>query len=275
VIAADGVLSFTALKAGLRRRVLDAGDMALGVKALLEMPKDVIDDRFGLVRDQGLSNEFVGCTGGVRGGGFLYTNYDSVSVGLVLHIGSLRDSGKTPYDLMNVFLEQPQMAKLVRGGRLLEYSAHVIPEGGYDMIPSLSGDGILVTGDAAGFCYATGLNLEGINLAAHSGVLAAHTVLEAREANDYSARALKGYEQRLKGSFVLKDLKTFRHAPKMLHIDRLYDEYPEILCDVMERVYRIDGSPKESVSKLFLRMAKDKVGTGTLARDAWTAWRAV
>jgi electron transfer flavoprotein-quinone oxidoreductase len=143
------------------------------------------------------------------------------------------------------------------------------------MIPSLSGDGILVTGDAAGFCYATGLNLEGINLAADSGVLAAQTVLEAREAQDYSARALKGYEQRLKGSFVLKDLKTFRHAPKMLHIDRLYDEYPEILCDVMESVYRIDGTPKQSVSKLFLRMAKDKVGTGTLARDAWTAWRAV
>ncbi|MBI5018256.1 MAG: FAD-dependent monooxygenase [Deltaproteobacteria bacterium] len=275
VIAADGVLSFTALKAGLRKRTFDPGEMAVGVKALLEMPKDVIDDRFGLVRDQGLSNEFVGCTGGVRGGGFLYTNYDSVSVGLVVHIGSLRDSGKTPYDLMNEFVTQPQMAKLLRGARLLEYSAHVIPEGGYDMIPGLVGDGILVTGDAAGFCYATGLNLEGINLAAHSGVLAAQAALEAREAKDYSARVLKGYERRLKESFVLKDLKTFRHAPKMLHIDRLYVEYPEIFCDVMERVYRIDGTPKESVSSLFLRLAKEKVGAGSLAKDAWTAWRAV
>lgn len=275
VIAADGALSFTALKAGLRKRTFDPGEMAVGVKALLEMPKAVIDDRFGLVRDQGLSNEFVGCTGGVRGGGFLYTNYDSVSLGLVLHIGSLRDSGKTPYDLLNAFAEQPQMAKLLRGGRMVEYSAHVIPEGGYDMIPTLAGDGILVTGDAAGFCYATGLNLEGINLAAHSGVLAAQTALEARAQKDYSVRALKGYESRLRSSFVLKDLKTFRHAPKMLHIDRLYGEYPEILCEVMERVYRIDATPKESVSKLFWKIAREKVGAGSLVSDAWTAWRAV
>ncbi|MHB8765872.1 MAG: FAD-dependent oxidoreductase, partial [Deferrisomatales bacterium] len=131
VIAADGVLSFTALKAGLRRPRFSPDDMAVGVKALLDLPKEVIDDRFGLVRDQGMSNEFVGCTGGVRGGGFLYTNYDSVSVGLVLHLGSLRDSGKTPYDLLNAFLQHPRLAKLLRGGRLAEYSAHVIPEGGY------------------------------------------------------------------------------------------------------------------------------------------------
>jgi electron transfer flavoprotein-quinone oxidoreductase len=275
VIAADGVLSFTALKAGLRQRAFDPGQMAVGVKALLAMPKEVIDDRFGLVRDQGLSNEFVGCTEGVRGGGFLYTNYDSVSVGLVVHIGSLRDSGKTPYDLLNAFVAQPQMAKLLRGSRLLEYSAHVIPEGGYDAIPTLAGNGILVTGDAAGFCYANGLNLEGINLAAHSGVLAAQAALEAREAKDHSARGLRGYERRLRESFVLKDLKTFRHAPQMLHLDRLYAAYPELLCHVLERVHRIDGTPKESVSSLFLRLARERVGTGSLLKDAWTAWRAV
>jgi electron transfer flavoprotein-quinone oxidoreductase len=144
VLAADGVLSFVALKAGLRRSRFDPDRMAVGVKALIDLPKDVIDDRFGLVRDQGVSNEFVGCTGGVRGGGFLYTNRDSVSVGLVLHLGSLRDSAKTPYDLLNAFLAHPQLAKLLRGGRLLEYSAHVIPEGGYDAIPAISGSGILV-----------------------------------------------------------------------------------------------------------------------------------
>jgi len=275
VIAADGVLSFTALKAGLRRPRLNPDEMAVGVKALIDLPKAVIDDRFGLVRDQGLSNEFVGCSAGVRGGGFLYTNYDSVSIGLVLHIGSLRDSGKTPYDLLNDFMAHPQVAKLLRGGRLLEYSAHVIPEGGYDMMPELTGDGILVTGDAAGFCYATGLNLEGINLAAHSGVLAADTVVEAAQEGDFRRGTLDRYRRKLEESFVLKDLKTYRKAPKMLHIDRLYEVYPEVLCSFFDRVYRIDGVAKEKLPKLFLKKAKEKMTTRELLSDAYTAWRAV
>jgi electron transfer flavoprotein-quinone oxidoreductase len=275
VVAADGVLSFTALKAGLRRPAFNAGQMAVGVKALIDMPREVIDDRFGLVRDQGFANEFVGCTGGVRGGGFLYTNYDSLSIGLVFHLGSLRTSGKTPYDLLNAFLEQPQVAKLVRGGRLQEYSAHVIPEGGYSMVPELVGDGILVTGDAAALCNATGVNLEGINLASHSGILAGRTVVEAHEQNDFSLKTLKRYKERLDLSWVMQDLKGFRNAPGMLHIDRIYNEYPELVCSMMEHIYRIDGTPKTSIPKLILREVREKVGLKNALFDALTAWRAL
>lgn len=275
VIAADGVLSFTAAKAGLRKPRFDVNHLALGVKALLELPKEVIDDRFGLVRDQGASREFLGCTGAVHGGGFMYTNYNSISVGLVLHLGSLRESGKTPYDLLNAFLDQPQVAKLVRGARLLEYAAHLIPEGGYEMIPELVGDGIVVAGDAAGFCYAKGPNLEGINLAAHSGTLAGEAVAEAHAARDRSARALAGYQRKLEGSFVLQDLKNFRRAPRLLEIDRLYQKYPELICDYMDRTYRIDGNPKEGLLGMGLRMARRQVGMTNVLRDAWTAWRSI
>jgi electron transfer flavoprotein-quinone oxidoreductase len=275
VVATDGVLSFTAMKAGLRKPRFDVNHLALGVKALLELPKDVIDDRFGLVRDQGLSREFLGCTGSVHGGGFLYTNRDSLSVGLVMHLGSLRESGKTPYDLLNGFLEQPQVAKLVRGARLLEYSAHMIPEGGYEMMPQLVGDGIVVAGDAAGFCYAKGPNLEGINLATQSGVLAGEAIVEARERQDYSAWGLARYQHKLEESFVLKDLKAFRNAPKLLEIDRLYQDYPEVICNFMDRMYGIDGKPKEPLLKLAMRTAKERVGMGSLLRDAWTTWRSI
>ena len=275
VVAADGVLSFTAAKAGLRKPRFDVNHLALGVKALLELPKEVIDDRFGLVRDQGASREFLGCTGAMHGGGFMYTNYDSISVGLVLHLGSLRESGKTPYDLLNGFLDQPQVAKLVRGARLLEYSAHLIPEGGYDMIPELVGNGIVVAGDAAGFCYAKGPNLEGINLAAHSGTLAGEAVAEARAAKDHSARSLAGYQRKLEQSFVLQDLKNFRRAPRLLEIDRLYQQYPEMICDYMDRTYRIDGTPKEGLLDMALKMARKQVGMKNLLRDAWTAWRSI
>jgi electron transfer flavoprotein-quinone oxidoreductase len=275
VVAADGVLSFTALKAGLRRPRFNPDQMAVGVKALFDLPKEVIDDRFGLVRDQGFANEYVGCTSGVRGGGFLYTNYDSVSVGIVVHLSSLRASGKTPYDLLNAFLEQPQFAKLLSGGRLVEYSAHVIPEGGYAMIPELHGDGILVTGDAAALCNATGVNLEGINLASHSGILAAKTVIEAHERNDFTRKTLERYRQRMDLSWVMKDLQGFRNAPKMLHIDRIYTEYPDLVCSMMEHIYRIDGTPKTSIPKLILREAKAKVGLKNVLADLFTAWRAL
>jgi electron transfer flavoprotein-quinone oxidoreductase len=275
VVAADGVLSFTALKAGLRRPGFNPDQMAVGIKALFDLPKEVIDDRFGLVRDQGFANEYVGCTGGVRGGGFLYTNYDTISVGLVVHLSSLRASGKTPYDLLNAFLEQPQFTKLLKGGRLMEYSAHVIPEGGYAMIPELYGDGILVAGDAAALCNATGVNLEGINLASHSGILAAKTVVEAHEENDFSRKTLKRYKDRLDLSWVMKDLKGFRNAPKMLHIDRIYNEYPELVCSMMEHVYRIDGTPKVSIPKLIMREVKAKVGMKNAFSDLLTAWRAL
>ena len=275
VIASDGVLSVTAGKAGLRKGRVRPDHLALGVKALLELPKQVIDDRFGLVRDQGASREFLGCTGAVHGGGFLYTNYDSISVGLVLHLGSLRASGKTPYDLLNAFVEHPQVAKALRGARLLEYSAHLIPEGGYEMMPQLVGDGIVVAGDAAGFCYAKGPNLEGINLAAHSGTLAGEAVIEARAANDHSARTLAGYRRRLEESFVLQDLKNFRRAPKLLEIGRLYEDYPELICDFMDRMYRIDGKPKDGLVDMGLGMARKRVGAWSLLRDAWTTWRSI
>jgi electron transfer flavoprotein-quinone oxidoreductase len=275
VVAADGVLSFTALKAGLRRPTFDPAQMAVGIKALIDMPRELIDDRFGLVRDQGYAGEFVGCTGGVRGGGFLYTNYDSLSVGLVFHMASLRVSGKTPYDLLNAFLEQPQVAKLVRGGRLQEYSAHLIPEGGFEMIPELVGDGILVTGDAAALCNATGVNLEGINLASQSGVLAGQAVIAAHRTGDFSRKGLEEYRRLMNDSYVIKDLKLYRKAPHMLHNDRIYNEYPEMVCSLMEQIYRIDGAPKENISKLLLKTAREKVGLGNLLSDAFGAWRAL
>ena len=275
VVAADGVLSFTAKKAGLRRPTFDPAQMAVGVKALIHMSREMIDERFGLVRDQGFANEFVGCTEGVRGGGFLYTNYDSISVGLVFHLASLRTSGKTPYDLLNAFLEQPQMAKMVSGGRLQEYSAHLIPEGGYDMIPELAGDGILVTGDAAALCNATGLNLEGINLASHSGVLAGEAVIAAHQAHDFSRRGLAIYKKLLEESFVIKDLKLYRKAPHMLHNNRIYREYPELMCSFMENIYRIEGAPKQNLTRMFLKEGKEKVGLANLLADGFSAWRSL
>lgn len=275
IIAADGVLSFVALKAGLRRPKFRPDQMAIGVKALFDLPKEVIDDRFGLAGNQGIANEFVGCTDDVRGGACLYTNYDTVSVGIVVHLGSLMKTGKTPYDLLNKFVAHPQLSKLLKGGRLMEYSAHVIPEGGYDMIPELVGNGILVAGDAAAFCNVTGVNLEGINHASHSGILAGETVVEACTTGDFSKNNLAAYRKKLEDSFVLKDLKQNRHAPKMLHNDRIYQAYPRLMCSLMEKIYCIDGSPKKNIGKLALQTIGETVGLKHIIADTIDAWRAL
>ncbi len=275
VVAADGVLSFTAKKAGLRRPQFDPSHLAVGVKALIDMPRELIDDRFGLVRDQGASNEIVGCTGGVRGGGFLYTNCDSLSVGLVMHLSSLSEQRKTPYELLGEFMNQPQIAKLLRGGKLLEYSAHLVPEGGLGMMPEIVGDGILVAGDAAGMCIVTGLNLEGINLATQSGVIAGQAALEAHRQKDFSRKGLAVYRRLLEESYVLKDLKLYKQVPHMLHNDRIYRQYPELVCCLMDKIYRIDGTPKQTMSKLLLAEAREKIGLKNLLADVYTGWSAL
>lgn len=275
IIAADGVLSFLAQKAGLRKPLFHPDKMALGVKALFDLPKEIIDDRFGLSGRQGLAGEFVGCSGPVRGGGCLYTNMDTVSIGLVVHLGSLMQGRHTPYDLLNTFIAHPKLAKFLKDATMLEYSAHVIPEGGIQMVPELVGDGVLVAGDAAALCNVTGLNLEGVNFASHSGILAAETVVQAVGDNQYDKGKLQLYKEKLDESFVLQDLRQHKNAPKMLHNQRIYREYPDVCCEMMEAIYRIDGQPRQNVAGIMKKSILGKIGLKNIVGDTVSAWRSI
>jgi electron transfer flavoprotein-quinone oxidoreductase len=266
VIAADGVLSFLAKKAGLRQD-FKASNMGVGIKLLLGLPEETINERFHLVRDQGADISFLGMTGDMRGGGFLYTNRESVSIGMVAHLDSLKASGKAPYDVLNEFLQHPSVRKLIKGGTPLEYSAHLIPEGGFKAIPQVYTDGMMVAGDAAGLCYTNGLNLEGINLAMTSGVLAAETAIKALEAGDYSAKTLSLYKKKLDDSFIMKDMKTFKNADGMMHIERLFQTYPQVLAGIMEKVYRVNGVPRSKLLRLARKEALKEVGIKDLIAD--------
>jgi electron transfer flavoprotein-quinone oxidoreductase len=274
VIAADGVLSFLAKKAGLRND-FKASNMGVGIKLLLGLKEATINERFRLVRDQGADISFLGIGGGLRGGGFLYTNRESVSIGLVAHLDSLKASGKAPYEVLNDFLEHPAVRKLVKGGTPLEYAAHLIPEGGYKAMPRVYTDGMMVAGDAAGLCYTNGLNLEGINMAMTSGVLAAETAIEALKAGDYSARALSLYKKKLDESFVIKDMKTFKNAAGMMHTERLYRTYPQIIANIMEKIYRADGKPRSKLLRLARREALKEVGLKGLVSDGFKIGRSL
>src|SRR6266853_1854142 len=230
VIAADGANSFLAKKAGLQHE-FRADEMTLGVKEVLRLDAHTIEERFNLNGDEGMSNEYVGyASGDVKGGGFLYTNRDTLSIGVVVQIASLAEKKVRAYDLLDQFKQHPAVAPLVRDSVTLEYSAHMIPEGGWAMLPSLSRAGFMVVGDAAGFVFAAGLFLEGMNFAIASGLAAAATVEEAHEEHDFSALSMARYRKRLEKSFVLQDLKRFRHAPAFVNNERLQNVYPELIC---------------------------------------------
>src|SRR5437762_2001052 len=108
------------------------------------------------------------------------------------------------------------------------------------MLPERSRGGLLVTGDAAGFVFAAGLFLEGMNFAIASGLAAAATAQQAHAEHDFSAKSMARYRQRLESSFVLQDLSRFRHAPAFINNERLQNLYPEILCQAAEDIFRSD-----------------------------------
>ena len=273
-IVCDGVLSRLAQKAGLRKPP-GPHALALGIKASFRLKEEEINARFGLVRDQGCSHEFIGCTQGIRGGGFIYTQMHSVSTGLVLHLDSLKKSGIAPYDLFEQFLAYDPVRKLMKGARLVEYSAHLIPEGGYREVPQLSADGMLLAGDAAGFCYTNGLNLEGMNLAMASGFHAAETVVDAFRTRDFSAKQLAQYQRRLRDSFVLRDMKTYERSMDFMRRDRLFSVYPKLVSTIMENIFKADGKPRDSIGRIAWKAAKDAVPLSDLLIDLWKGGRSL
>lgn len=278
VIAADGVNSLLAKKAGLRNQELEARQIAVGVKEVIELPREVIEERFNLEGNEGIANEFVGyCTKGVQGGGFLYTNKESLSLGIVTQIDSLRKSHLKPPDLVEEFRLHPMIKNYTRGGEVAEYAAHLIPEAGMGMMmPHLYMDGLLVVGDAAALVCAIGLTLEGANFAIASGVAAAETVKQAKEKRDYSRATLAAYQKRLEESFVLQDLKTYQKASHFLENPRMYSAYPDLICHLAQKVFTVDGSPKKKISKLAREEIKGrKVSLWRLVRDMMQGGRAI
>jgi electron transfer flavoprotein-quinone oxidoreductase len=265
-IVCDGALSLLARKAGLRESPKPS-EMGLGVKALFRLDEETINERFGLVRDQGCSQEFIGCTGGIRGGGFVYTQLETLSAGLVLHLDSLQRSGLAPYDLFERFLSYDAIKRLLKDARLVEYSAHLIYEGGYAHIPRLFSGGLLLAGDSAGLCYTNGLNLEGMNLAIASGFHAADTVMDAFQEGDFSARQLSKYQSRLKDSFVLRDMKAFEKSAAFMQTDRLFSTYPKLIGRILEQVFQSDGNPRKKIGRIGWEAAKECVNAGDLITD--------
>ncbi|WP_149204052.1 FAD-dependent oxidoreductase [Actinotalea subterranea] len=250
VVAADGVNSFVAQEAGLREKP-PTHHLAVGVKAVVRLDERTVAERFHLVGDEGAAYAIVGdCTLGVGGGGFLYTNRDSLSVGVVLRLDDLVKRGLRSTDVFDHFLGHRFIAPFLEGGEIAEYGSHLVAEGGLEMVGHIHTDGMVVVGDAAGLTLNTGLTVRGMDLAAASGIAAAKGIDEALTSGDTSEAGLAGYRRELFAGFAGKDMETYAKAPAFLERTRMYEEYGLLLGDVLHSVFDHDLTPRRHLSQV-------------------------
>jgi len=270
VIAADGVNSMLAKQAGIREE-LPQDAVVLAVKEVIAIPKQRIEERFNLGTDEGVAALLVGWGPGMHAG-FMYTNRDTISIGIAVSMRDLDKSKQRPNVLFEQFKNHPSIAPLIKDGELKEYSAHLIPEGGYDYVANIYTDGMLVVGDAAMLVNA--VNWEGTNLAMTSGIIAGETVIEAKKKNDFSSRTLKKYRERLEESFVLKDLKKYRGIPEFFSSNPdFFTVYPEALNELFYMWHVVDDEFKGDRIKRMKATLFKRRSRISLMRDFYHLWR--
>lgn len=269
VILADGVNSLLARQIGLRKDI-ETKDVALSVKEVIKLDKDIINQRFGLKDNEGAIVEiFGGSMLGMLGLGFLYTNNDSVTIGLGITLSELVENNYRPFEILEKLKQHPTLAPLIEGGTLKEYSAHLIPEGGYKKVPKLADNGVMVIGDAA--MLVNNLHWEGTNLAMISGKLAAQTAIEALDTGDYSKKTLKNYEKALRKSFVMKDLYTYRNLMDIAHQRKkaFFSYYFKKINAFFEMFTTADSTPKRENYHKFIKSIFTDRKLSELFKDVW------
>jgi electron transfer flavoprotein-quinone oxidoreductase len=276
VVAADGVNSFIAQEVGLREKA-PLHHLAVGVKSVVSLPRKTIEERFNLTGDEGAALAVVGdCTEGVGGGGFLYTNVDSLSIGIVVRLNDLTAKKKVVTDIFDHFLEHRFIAPYLEGGELLEYGCHLVAEGGLSMVGEIVMDGMVVVGDAAGLTLNTGLTVRGMDLAVGSAVAAAEAISSALEQKDTSKAALAAYRKNLFASYVGKDMKTYAKAPSFLEVERMYSEYGELFASILYGAFNLDTQPREHLLKVARKsLAQSPLTRRQLIRDGIAGGRAL
>ncbi len=274
VILADGVNSLIATHAGLRKDIRP-DHAALAVKEMIFLPRETIEARFNLAGQAGVVIEMMGSiTEGMVGTGFLYTNKDSLAIGIGGMLKDMKAQRTTPAELLERMKAHPSVAPLIAGGETREYAAHMIPEGGYKALPQLYGDGWLMVGDSAGFVNS--VHREGSNLAMESGRLAAETLAELLQAGKAPSVAnLARYKSRLDESFIMKDMKKYRKVPHTLHTHRQFiKDYPPLLNKAAHKFLTVDGRDKRSKEREIVAAFVKRRSLFGLLGDAYRLWRA-
>lgn len=267
VVAADGVISTVLQKAGIRGPP-NPDEVAIGVKEIVELPPETIESRFNAKKGCGARLEFFGAvTKGKAGGGFVYTNTNTLSVGVAILLSHLMELKLKPYELLDEFKSHPYVAPLLEGGKVKEYQAHLIPEGGYTSIPPLVSKGVLAVGDAAMLC----LYPEGTNMAMASGMIAGEVLARAKKNDDFSDNRLSEYRKQLEESYVMKEHKRKKNYGAVLKNDkRFFNDYPSLIAEILRELVTVDGVDKGAKHSEARKKIRERVGYLRLLRDLYS-----
>jgi len=277
VILADGANSLLAREAvGYDKP--PANQMAVSVKEVFELPASVITDRvLSGSDDEGAAWLFAGdATHGTFGGGFMYTNRDSISLGVVAGIEACANGATVPvYQMLEDLKKHPAVAPLIKDAKVVEHSGHMVPEGGLNIMPPLVADGVMLAGDSAAMCINLGYLVRGMDYAVAAGQMAGRNAAIALEAGDTSAAALQCYVDDLENSFVMKDLRKYKDEPVFLeNFSRMFEEYPAMARDIMNEMFVIDGAPVKPLLSKILPQIK-RIGFLNILLDVRGALKAL
>ncbi len=253
IVAADGVNSELARQAGLMDWD-EPEEWFQGVKAVIEMPEDVIDERFGVGPDTGAAHLFSGnLFDDVRGGGFLYTNEDSLSIGTVFHLDSLVAEEAEPHELLNNLLTHPLLGQWLNDHyNEIEYSAKLVPDSKKVAHPAPHRGRLVLVGDAGGQMQAQGPIIKGMNHAVSAGALAAEAFAEARMRGD-PEKAGRLYEKKLKDEGVMGKLRPrqYRATRGVAENDRMSELLDGVLSSSLGRVALKSGLLSGQLERLY------------------------
>ncbi len=152
------------------------------------------------------------------GGGWVYGMGEGPDGGRLVSLGHVtgldtKHASSDPHYNFQLFKTHPEIRKILEGGKMLDYGAKSLPEGGLFAMPKHFGDGFLLIGDNGGFL--NGMKLKGLHLAIRSGMLAAEAILASLvkepDADVLSKGALSDFEARFKEDWSYKELRTARN----------------------------------------------------------------
>jgi electron transfer flavoprotein-quinone oxidoreductase len=272
VIDASGVTSKLVSEAGLRDR-LTPRQLYHGIKRVYRLDPGSIEKRFRVKPGEGRAVFFLGdFMHDIGGGAFVYTNRDTLSVGLVVSMDSLirrttehfDEVGKL-LDVLDEFEAHPMVAELLDGAQALEYAAHNIPKGHKAILKRPYTDGFLVTGDALGSFVKIGPMIDGMRRAVTSGMMAAAAYLEASSSGSFRARNLSRYRELL--SPVYEDVNRSGRDSFISESSFTYHTLPRLLfgTGLISSVYSFAPRPARGPARDAI--ARIQEGTGLLAYD--------
>ena len=282
IVLAEGANSVIAEKEGLKP-FPGQKNMAVAAKEIISLPQEVIDERFQLSSDgstdsipEGAAIEHFGdAVQGMFGNAFIYTNRNSLSVGIGCTLKELAEKNINPHDALEYFKNHPCVRGLLGNGKTEEYCAHMIPEGGYACLSKLVFDGLLLIGDCAGLVN-TSFFHEGSNLAMASGIYAAEAIMEALKKGNFSRKTLSSYEESLRNSFVVEDLKKFQYFPALGEkCPELVRDYPEVLAEIITGYFAVDEKPKRIIEREVIKRLRKKLGIVRFGKNMFNVAKAM